>query len=88
MKYGPTILNVLTTIFLVGILINTVVNYEALNEGKGLGYFLMWVFAGILLLALLVDLALQHLISNRRILNLFELVIVIVVTLILYAEFS
>jgi len=70
MTYRPTILNISTAIFLTGILIYSIWNYNVLAAGEGWGIVAMFGLAAIGLLTALVDLLLQRLIKNQIILNL------------------
>lgn len=81
MKYKPTILNISTLIFLVGVLITTIVRYKVLSAGEGWGIVAMVGFAGIGFLAIIVDFFLQLIIKNKKILNIIGGMILIGVTL-------
>lgn len=74
MKYKLTILNVSTSIYLVGILIYTIRNYNILLFW---GIVAMLILVGIGIVAVLMDLLLQKFMKNRKALNLIELVIVV-----------
>ncbi len=77
MNYRPTILNISTTLFLCGILIYTILNYETLSKDEGWGIIAMLALTGIALIAGLIDLILQKFIKNRSNLNIIGLFIAI-----------
>jgi hypothetical protein len=77
MNYRPTILNISTAIFLTGILIYTIWNYKTLSAGEGWGIVAMFGLAGIGVVAGIVDLLLQRLVKNRKVINIVGLIIVV-----------
>jgi hypothetical protein len=79
MNYRPTILNVTTAIFLVGCLIMTIKDYNALSKDEGWGVVAMIVLILIGLFALFVDFVFQSFIKNRLILNGLEFIIIIAI---------
>jgi hypothetical protein len=77
MTYKPTILNISTAIFLTGILIYSIWNYNVLAAGEGWGIVAMFGLAAIGLLASLLDILLQRFIKNQLMINLLGLLILI-----------
>ncbi len=75
MTYKPTILNISTSIFLLGILFYSIWNYKTLSAGEGWGIVAMFGLAGIGIFAALADLILQRLIKNRVVINVLGLII-------------
>lgn len=59
MRYRPTIIGIAAWIFLTGVLINTVINYEVLSAGEGWGVVGMFGLAGVGLAGVVVDLLIQ-----------------------------
>lgn len=55
MKYKPTILNVSAIIFLAGILVYIILNYQKLSAEEGWGIVAMLGLSGIGLMAIIVD---------------------------------
>ena len=77
MTYRPTILNITTAAFLVGILVYTIWNYQTLSAEEGWGIVGMVGLGGVALLAGLIDLVLQQFIKNQKTLNVIGLIIAI-----------
>ena len=75
MNYRPTILNVSTACFLIGIIIYTIWNYTILSAEEGWGIVAMAGLAGIGIFAGLADLILQKAIKNRTIVNITGLIL-------------
>lgn len=80
MIYRPTILNVSTTIFLIGIIIYTIWNYSVLSHNEGWGIVAMFGLFIIRIIAVLIDLLIQKFIKNPIAANLIGLIIAIVTT--------
>ncbi len=59
MKYKATILNVTAGLFLLGCIINTLVNYKTLSAGEGWGVVYMFGIGSFGVAALVVDLVIQ-----------------------------
>ncbi len=76
MKYRPTVLNISVGLFLIGILIYTIVNHKILFEGEGWGIVFMFGLTLMGLLGGFIDLALQTIIRNTKLLNIIGSVVV------------
>jgi len=77
MTYKPTVLNIATGIFLIGIFIFTVINYKTLSADEGWGVIAMFGLIAVGLVAGLADLILQRFIKDRKALNLIGIIITI-----------
>lgn len=83
MTLKPTILNIATVIFLAGCIGYTLINYRRLSYEEGWGIVAMvgLVFFGLFFLA--VDVLIQRLIGNKRLVNIVGVVIVMAACLLL-----
>jgi len=86
MTYKPTILNISTSIFLLGILFYSIWNYKTLSAREGWGIVAMFGLAGIGIFAALADLILQRLIKNRVVINVLGLIILVGIAISILAD--
>ena len=77
MRFSLTILNVTSTVFMIGIITYTIINYQQLSENGGWGLLSLFGLVGINLLAFLIDLILQRFIKEPFIVYIIGLIIVI-----------
>lgn len=88
MVFKASILNVPATLFIIGCLIYTVYNYKTLSAEEGWGIVYMVGLCGLGLLLLLIDLAIQNIFrSNRTIVNIVEVVVVIAAVISVFIKF-
>lgn len=69
MRYKLTILNGCTAVFMIGLLVYTLSNYQSLQNEEGWGLAAMWGLAGLGLFGGFMDLLLQVLIRQDRTVN-------------------
>lgn len=86
MEIKPTVLNISTAGFLIGILIYSIGNYKTLSAGEGWGMVAMFGLAGIGVIAGLADLILQRFVKNRTLLNVIGLAIVVGLAITILAD--
>jgi hypothetical protein len=87
MTYKPTLLNVSTAIFLLGILFYSIWEYKTLSAGEGWGIVAMFGLAGVGIITALADLILQRLIKNRIVINILGLIILVGIAIAIIADF-
>ncbi|MBS1778747.1 MAG: hypothetical protein JST70_05445 [Bacteroidetes bacterium] len=79
MKFKYSILNVPATLFIIGCLIYTAINYKKLSYEEGWGVVNMIGLCGLGLLLLIVDLIIQNVFKkNRAVLITIEVIVLIV----------
>jgi len=77
MTYKPTILNISTAIYILGILFYSILEYKTLSADEGWGIVAMFGLAGVGIIAALADLILQRLLKNRIVINVLGLIILV-----------
>jgi nitrate/nitrite transporter NarK len=77
MTFKPTILNLTTGLFVIGIFLYTVFNYGQLSEGEGWGIVAMFGLLGVAVVLLLIDFILQQIFRNRKTVNIIGVLITI-----------
>ena len=77
MNYQPTVLNISSALFVVGIMVYTLLNWKILSAGEGWGIVAMFGLLGLACVAGLADLILQALVRNSSWVNGIGLAIVI-----------
>ena len=77
MTYHPTVLNISSAFFVVGILVYSLLNWKVLSAGEGWGVVAMFGLLGVACVAGLADLILQALVKNSSWVNGIGLAIVI-----------
>ncbi len=85
MRYKFTILNLPAYLFLLGLIINTIVNYPALSKGEGWGVIFMIGLGGLALIMIVIDLILQNTIKNKTRLLIVSIVVLIVCIFLFFA---
>lgn len=78
MNYKSTILNISAGVFLIGVLIFTIFNYEVLSGSGGWGMLYMVGISSAGILALLIDFFLQLFIKNRLVINVIGFIVALV----------
>ncbi len=76
-----TILNIVVILYCVGILVYTTVNYPTLSSGEGWGVVLMVGLFGIGVAIGILDIVLQLLIKNKKVLNGIGIIILTIAAL-------
>ena len=77
MTYQPTVLNISSGLFVVGIFIYSILNWKILSAGEGWGVVAMFGLLGLACVAGFADLLLQALVKNPTWVNGIGLVIAI-----------
>lgn len=83
MKYKPTILNLATAVYLIGILIYTIINYKILSHEEGWGIVAMLGLAFLGVVTAIIDLILQRYIRNIRTQRIIDIIIIIIIAAII-----
>ena len=77
MHYKPTLLNISTALYILGLVIYTLFNFKTLSAEEGWGIVGIIGLAGIGLLALLADWILQQFVRKKLVLNVIGAIIIL-----------
>ena len=83
MKIKPTILNIATGLFIIGIIVYTIFNYRQLSEGEGWGVVAMFGLLGVGAVLFVIDFVIQRIFKNRITVNIICAIIAIAATFLL-----
>jgi hypothetical protein len=78
MRYRLSVLNVVTGLYLIGLIIFTIINYPELSYAEGWGVVYMVGLAAFGIVILVVDVILQQIIRDRKNMNIGGTVIAII----------
>jgi hypothetical protein len=77
MQYKPTLLNISTALYLLGLVIYTLLNFKTLSAEEGWGIVGIIGLAGIGLLASLADWILQQFVRKKLVLNVIGAIVIL-----------
>lgn len=87
-NYSWTVLSAASGLFIIISFLYTLTNYGSLSSSEGWGIVGMFGLLAIGLLVLFVDYVLQGVITNKRLLNIIEIIGLMIVGLILLNSFT
>jgi hypothetical protein len=83
MKFRASVLNISAVIFLIGVIVYLVLNYEQLSANEGWGVVSMIGLLGVGIALLILDVIIQLVFKNKRAANIIGAIIAITTTILL-----